>query len=176
MDATDAGRPILLALRGLADAVGRKRLRRSDIMEDVVTGSWRRFVFTGPETPAETVDHRAYALCVLDALHRALRRRDVFAIGSTRWADPRASLLEGAAWQQARPQVLTALRLTDPVESHLTAIAGRLDAAYTGMAGRLGPHPGTEHRTRHCGWNRTGTVGCGCTSRGWRPSRSQPVS
>jgi hypothetical protein len=32
----------------------------------------------------EGIDHRAYTVCVLEHLHRALRRRDVFAIGSDR--------------------------------------------------------------------------------------------
>lgn len=81
MSSTDVGRPVLLAMQGLADLLGRKRLQRSDIVEGVVTGSWRRFVFTGDPAPGggELVDLRAYALCVLDALYRALRRRDLYA-------------------------------------------------------------------------------------------------
>ena len=35
--------------------------------------------------------------------------------------------------------MLTALRLTDPVTAHLSDLAGRLDAAYLGLAARLGP-------------------------------------
>ena len=93
-----------------------------------------------PAAPGgEFVDLRAYVLCVLDSLYRALRRRDVYALGSIPWGDPRATLLAGAAWEQARPQVLTALRLTDPVTSHLSDLAGRLDVAYRGPAERLGP-------------------------------------
>jgi hypothetical protein len=85
------------------------------------------------------VDHRAYALCVLERLYLSLRRRDVYAAsGSRRWGDPRARLLDGNAWEQTRPQVLTALRLTEPAETHLTDLAGRLDAAYLGLAARLG--------------------------------------
>jgi len=61
------------------------------------------------------------------------------ASGSRRWGDPRARLLDGNAWEQTRPQVLTALRLTEPAETHLTDLAGRLDAAYLGLAARLGP-------------------------------------
>ncbi len=141
MASTDAGRPVLLAVQGWADLLGRKRLRRSEIIEDVVVGSWRRFVFTVDPAPpgGELVDLRAYVLCVLDGLYRALRRRDVYALGSLRWGDPRANLLDGPAWEQARPQVLTALRLTEPVNSHLTDLAGRLDSAYLELAARLGP-------------------------------------
>jgi hypothetical protein len=137
--ATDAGRPILTAVRGLADLAGRKRVRREQVVDELVTGSWRRLVFANQELPAGTIDHRAYALCVLEALHRGLRRRDVYAVGSARWGDPRARLLDGESWEQARPQVLTALRLSDAAETHLGELADRLDAAYIDLATRLGP-------------------------------------
>ena len=91
------------------------------------------------QLPAETIDHRAYALCVLKALHRGLRRRDVYAVGSARWGDPRARLLDGESWEQARPQVLTALRLSDAAETHLGELADRLNAAHIDLATRLGP-------------------------------------
>lgn len=83
------------------------------------------------------MDHRAYTLCVLEALHRALRRRDLYAVGSLRWGDPRARLLDGEAWDQARPDVLTALRLQDPVDTNLSNLAARLDTAYTDLAARI---------------------------------------
>ena len=135
--ATQAGAPVLTAVRRLAQLIGRKRVRRDEVIEAVVTGSWSRLVFASPDLPPDSVDGRAYALCVLEGLHRALRRRDVYAVGSPRWGDPRAALLDGPGWEQARPQVLTALRLTEPVETHLTELAGRLDAAYLGLAAQL---------------------------------------
>jgi len=144
--ATDAGQPTLAAVRGLADLTGRKRVPAEEVVGEVVAGSWRRLVYA-PDLPAGTVDVRAYALCVLDALHRALRRRDVYAVGSVRWSDPRARLLDGVAWEQASPQVLTALQLTGAVEAHLTELAGRLDAAYTSLAARLSPPLEPSERT-----------------------------
>ncbi len=36
----------------------------------------------------------AYVFCVLEALHAALRRRDVYAVGADKWGDPRARLIE----------------------------------------------------------------------------------
>ena len=137
--ATDAGQPVLTAVGSLAELAARRRIRPADVVQDVVGESWRRLVFANPDLGAGAVDHGAYALCVLEALHRALRRRDVYATGSVRWSDPRARLLDGGAWEQARPEVLTALRLTDPPETHLAELAGRLDTAYTDFAARLGP-------------------------------------
>ena len=139
LGATDAGRAVLAAAQTLPELLGRKRVRGGQVDEALVTGSWRRLVFANPDLPEGVVDHRAYALCVLDRLYSSLRRRDVYATGgSRRWGDPRARLLDGEVWEQTRPQVLTALRLTEPAETHLTDLASRLDAAYTGLAARLG--------------------------------------
>ncbi|WP_426938369.1 hypothetical protein ACQCSV_09960 [Pseudarthrobacter sp. S3] len=82
--ATPAGSPLLTAVRGLGGLVGRKRVTRSEIVDEVVTGTWRRLVFPGTESPDGIVDHRVYTLCVLESLHRALRRRGVYAVGSAR--------------------------------------------------------------------------------------------
>lgn len=120
--ATGAGAPIRAAARSLPDLAGRKRVRPDEVDGSLVTGSWRRLVFSAPGLPAGTVDHRAYALCVLEQLHRALRRRDVFAAGSVRWGDPRARSLSGEEWEAAKPQALAALRLEEPGSVHLAAL------------------------------------------------------
>ncbi len=57
----------------------------------VPAGWWRQLVFA-PGRPEATVDRNAYVFCVLEQFHQRLRRRDVFATASTRWADPRAGL------------------------------------------------------------------------------------
>jgi Tn3 transposase DDE domain len=134
---TDAGAPILAAARSLPDLAGRKRVRAGEVDGSLVTGSWRRLVFSGPDVQVGTVDRRAYALCVLEQFHRALRRRDVFATGSVRWGDPRARLLSGEEWEAAKPQALTALRLDEPASVHLAALGRTLDIAWRGLATRL---------------------------------------
>ena len=133
--ATDAGTPVLAAARSLPDLAGRKRVRPDEVDGSLVTGSWRRLVFSAPDLPAGTVDHRAYALCVLEQLHRALRRRDVFAAGSVRWGDPRAQLLSGEEWEAAKPQALAALRLEEPASVHLAALGRTLDVGVAGPGG-----------------------------------------
>ena len=47
-----------------------------------------------------TVDRAGYACCVLDQLRTRLRRRDIYAPGSTRWGDPRAELLTPGDWDR----------------------------------------------------------------------------
>ncbi|MGM0349164.1 hypothetical protein [Streptomyces sp. Adlamb9] len=56
---------------------------------------WRRLVFARPDVPHGLVGKAAYSFCVLEHLHRSLRRRDVFAKDGDRWGDPRAKLLAG---------------------------------------------------------------------------------
>ncbi len=73
-----------------------------------------------------------------------LRRRDVYAVDFARWGDPRTRLLDGEAWEQARPDVLTALRLQDPVDAHPSDLAARLDTAYTVLAVRIQPPEATS--------------------------------
>jgi hypothetical protein len=58
-----------------------------------VPAAWQRAVYRNPDLPAAVADRDAYVLCILEQLHRALRRRDIFADPSVRWADPRAQLL-----------------------------------------------------------------------------------
>ena len=141
---TEAGATLLQAVRGLGALVGRKRVERSEIVDDVVGGAWRRLIFPDPADDGP-VDHRAYTLCVLEAAHRALRRRDLFAERSRRWGDPRVQLLDGDAWSNAKPDVLRALQLADPFGTHMKHLAGRLDDAYTSIATRLGEGPGDEN-------------------------------
>ena len=102
-----------------------------------MAGSWRRLVFASPELPAGVADHRAYVCCVLEALHRGLRRREIYAEGADRWGDPRARLLDGERWETARPRVLEALDLPADPNSHLQALAVTLDDAYRQVASEL---------------------------------------
>ncbi|MGX6606583.1 Tn3 family transposase [Micromonosporaceae bacterium Da 78-11] len=102
----------------------------------VPAGWWRQLVFI-PGRPEGTVDRNAYVFCVLEQFHQRLRRRDIFATASTRWADPRAQLLAGEAWEVARGSVLNALQLPDEPDALLDAYAEELDAAWQHTAGRL---------------------------------------
>ena len=145
--AVGAGEEVLQAFRRLPELVGRKKVRPSEVASKLVTGTWRRLVFGRPGAGADVVDHRAYVFCVLEHLHRALRRRDVFAVGSDRWGDPRARLLSGDAWERAKPEVLSAFGLSEGPEPHLGEITARLDASYRGVASRLESNQALELTT-----------------------------
>ena len=92
MEATAPARPVLDAYRALGTWLAERprttRLPDTEVPMEVVNASWEPHV-----RDRGTVDRAAYACCVLDQLRAGLRRRDVYAPGSTRWGDPRAELL-----------------------------------------------------------------------------------
>jgi len=142
--ATPQGGPVLAALRGLADLMGRKKVTPAEIDTTMLSGSWRRLVLDAPQLEPGCVDWKAYVFCVLEAFHRMLRRREIFARNSSKWGDPRADLLDGAAWERTRPVVLTSLGLTATASEHLQARAQLLDGTYKEVASRL---PGNTQAT-----------------------------
>jgi TnpA family transposase len=129
---TTAGRGVLAALAGLDALRGRRKVRREEIDAGLVPPAWRAAVYE--RTDGVEVDRDAWVVCVLEQLRAGLRRRDVFAAGSTRWGDPRAQLLDGEAWGAVRDQALCSLGLQSPVSEHLAARAEVLDAAWKGLA------------------------------------------
>lgn len=90
-----------------------------------------------PHLEPGEADWKAYSFCVLEQVHRLLRRKEVFAVNSSKWSDPRAKLLAGEAWEQARPTVLASLGLPADAAEHLAARAALLDGTYRDVAARL---------------------------------------
>ena len=97
---TDAGTRILAALRGLPKMMAARKPGADHIrgFEGLVAGSWRRLVFASPKLEVPLIDRPAYVFCVLETLHDALRRRDVYAVGADKWGDPRVRLIEPRLW------------------------------------------------------------------------------
>ncbi len=52
LSAADAGRPVAAAVRSLPELAGRKRVRRGEVDETLVTGSWRGLVSPTRTSPA----------------------------------------------------------------------------------------------------------------------------
>ncbi len=128
--AAPGGKGTLDALDYLA-ALGRSRQPTLDNPPlDIITNPWKRLVFDGEQRVAR----RGYTLCFLDKLQDALRRRDVYVENSDRWGDPRAKLLQGAAWQANRAQVCRSLG--HPVQAHdaITGLTRQLDETYQRVA------------------------------------------
>jgi hypothetical protein len=83
------------------------------------------------------VDRNAYVFCVLELFHTGLRHRDIFAAASDRWSDPRARLLTGARWAEAKDAALGALQLPDDPEELLAGHAADLDGAWRAVGGGM---------------------------------------
>lgn len=136
-EATAAGRPVLDALAAISQLKHRARFVPMEVGTSLVPPAWRRFVHPKPGM----VDRYAYTFCLVDQLREALHRRDVFVNDSTRWSDPRKLLLEGAAWEAARPGVCRALGRDPTPERALRDLAADLDRAYRMAAEHLPTNP-----------------------------------
>jgi TnpA family transposase len=139
---TDAGAVLaaFTALPDLLDANPSKRVpagfldaRKVDV--DIVPAGWKTQVFAKGR-PEGTVDRNGYVFCVLDLFHQRLKRRDIFATASSRWADPRAQLLSGPAWESQREMLLDSLQLPEDPDALLRAYAVELDEMWRHMVAR----------------------------------------
>ncbi|MGN9789147.1 hypothetical protein ACTMTF_47695 [Nonomuraea sp. ZG12] len=137
--ATAVGSPIVAAVKALPKLTAARKPGREHIkgFEKLVTGSWRRLVFGNPALQAPQIDRPAYVFAILEALHLALRRRDVYAVGADKWGNPRARLIEERLWVRERSSVLTALGLQADPRAHLRELADLVDDAYTQVAAGL---------------------------------------
>jgi TnpA family transposase len=131
LGAMPAGQPVLKALQHLQKMENGKAHGLKMPLE-FVPKSWLRRVIKN-----DVVDRRAWTLCLVDRLRGAIRRRDIFAAPSLRFADPRIGMLEGAAWEVARPTVCRTLGRTHNVAEEINTLSERLDQAYRSVAGNL---------------------------------------
>jgi len=142
--ANTEGATVLAAMRALPDALayrshhhGATVLPLRLIDPAVVSGVWQRLVFGYPARTDGLVDRNAYVFCVLEQFHRHLKRREIYAPGSSRWRDPNAQLLGGAEWEAVRTSVLTDLGLPADPEELLARHTATLDATYRAVLARL---------------------------------------
>jgi TnpA family transposase len=131
-----AGEPVVAAFDWLRSNIARKK-PGNDAPREVIRKPWQRHVLREDGS----VDFHAYTFCVLDELHTAIRRRDVFVAPSWRYADPRAGLLDGAEWEVTRPIICRTLGLSAQPEPTLSALTNELDRTYRAVAARLPDNP-----------------------------------
>ena len=131
LEAIDSARPVLTAWRALGDWFAGKPRTTSrpadELPPGVVTPSWRPHVH---DQQAGTVDRAGYTCCVLDQLRVRLRRRDIYAPGSTRWGDPRAELLPQHSWAGRRETLCEELALDPDPATVVDQLSAALDAAW----------------------------------------------
>jgi len=108
LHAAPGGTDVLAAWEALSDLEGRRIVRADKVPLSLATGAWTTRV-VGPDG---VLNRPAFTFLVLERLREALRRRDVYAPVSQRWADPRARLLDGKDWEAARDEVAASLVTT----------------------------------------------------------------
>ena len=80
---TEAGMPVIGALRELGKVQARRKPGVEHIDTRLLEGSWKRLVLGDPLLAVNgIIDKKAWTFCVLEALHTALKRRDVYAKGA----------------------------------------------------------------------------------------------
>ncbi|MDQ2944969.1 MAG: Tn3 family transposase, partial [Acidobacteriota bacterium] len=126
--ASPAGQPLIEAIGYLKSFDADKKAITEPPL-DIVDAAWRGHVICDGK-----VDPQAYTFCFLDRLRKGLRRRDVFAAPSVRYADPRVGLLEGEAWEGARPFICRSLGLPVSADEALAALRQELDKTYRAVA------------------------------------------
>lgn len=131
--ATQAGKPLLEALSFLRNLEEQRKPEMSKAPLDVVPPAWKR-VIIGKD---KQINRAVYTLCVIQQLQERLRRRDIYVARSERWGDPRAKLLQGAAWETVRSQVCRTLQREADAESELRRLSQHLEVAYQQTASRL---------------------------------------
>src|SRR5271157_51278 len=131
LGATPAGRPVLDAVHHLR-ADGGRGSTPSAPLGFVPTG-WKRQVVARDGG----IDALGYRLCLLESMRNAIRRRDLFAAPSLRYADPRLGLLSGPTWEAARPAICRTLGLSTDAPAEVSRLSERLDAAYRTTATNL---------------------------------------
>ncbi|SNS04349.1 Tn3 family transposase [Hymenobacter mucosus] len=148
LEGSPSAKPLLDAWYFLRaqEAGGRCRPKWGTAPRTFVPKSWARQVFAS----RDEVNPAAYTLCVLDRLHQALRRREVFVTTSDRYGDPRAEMLRGEDWDAARESVARALgRSLDPA-LELVRLQAQLRSAYAEVRETL-PHNTALHVLQHDG-------------------------
>ncbi|MFO7642718.1 MAG: Tn3 family transposase [Candidatus Competibacteraceae bacterium] len=141
--ASPAGAPVVAALDWLRVNASRAK-PANDAPRAVIAKAWQHHVLD----EKDQVNLRAYTFCVLDELRAALRRRDVFATPSWRYADPRVGLLSGAEWEAARPIICRTLGLPADPQPILATLAEELDQTYREVAARLPENPAVRFETQ----------------------------
>lgn len=140
--ANAAGLPVVAALDWLRLNLTRKKPVSAAPM-DVIGKAWKSQVLDADGS----IDRQAYVFCVLEQLHTALKRRDVFVTPSWLYGDPRAGLLDGAEWLTMRPTICRTLDLSITPNPTLNALAVELDRTYQAVAARLPQNPAVRFET-----------------------------
>jgi TnpA family transposase len=141
-ESTPGGRPMLEAVQFLQSIEGRPRASMQPAPRGIIPRSWQRYVLErnaaqGNGQPETQVNRRAYTVCVVERLHEALRRHEVFVEPSERWGDPRVKLLPREQWEGMRAKICQTLGREVEAAPALSLLGQQLEEAYQRTAAHL---------------------------------------
>ncbi|MCC5468645.1 Tn3 family transposase [Pelosinus baikalensis] len=110
----------------------------SDAPLDGISPFWRKLV---TKDLTNTIDPCGYTFWAIDRMYDALKKHDIYVRDSQHYGDPREQLLQGSAWETARPQILRMLEWPSSAEEALEPLAKELDQAYRKAAERWADNP-----------------------------------
>jgi hypothetical protein len=131
--AAPAGAPVLQAVDYVKGLPSRRNPRLDDAPLEIVDAGWKRLVLE----KNGHVNQPAYTLCVLERLQDRLRRRDISVEASERWSDPRAQLLQGAAWEAQRTNICRTLGHPSSTDDLVAGLSAALEATYRRVSARF---------------------------------------
>ena len=143
-EATPAGQPVLSAWEFLREHDGCNKKRWIGPPVTGMTAGWRKAAIDEDNNRANP---REYIFWVLEQMHEALRRHDIYVSGSERYGDPRAQLLKGIAWTNVRPQILRTLDWSLNAEESLAPLTSELNATYCRTISRWDQNPAVRIET-----------------------------
>ncbi|MDF9513022.1 Tn3 family transposase [Bacillus paranthracis] len=92
-----------------------------------MNANWAKVVI---DKDSGTVNHRAYTFWMLEQVLEALHRHDLYIVGSEKYGDLRAQLLQGEEWKSIRPSILRSLDWSIDSYESLTPLKEELDKTY----------------------------------------------
>ncbi len=143
--ATPAGQPALRAWEFLAVSESKSgKNKYADAPLDGISPSWKKLV---AKDSTGRIDLCAYTFWVIDRMYDALQKRDVYVDNSERYGDSRALLLQGKAWEDARPNILRILNWPSSADDALKPLAEELDTVYKQTAAGWADNPAARIET-----------------------------
>lgn len=142
--ASPGGYQVAEAVKWLRDKPDWSKADVETAPTDVISKSWRPYVLDGV---GKVKDPKAYVFAIIDAWHKAVKRRDVFATPGIRYADPRIGMLEQREWQNAKGIVCRTLNRTLDGPAEVKRLTDVLDATFTRVAARAGQNTDLKFET-----------------------------
>ena len=136
-EATPSGKAALERWDFVRRHWGEPRSRWQTAPTTGLTAAWRAVI----RDEKGRIHPAAYTVWAVYSAWEALRRHDLYHPGSPHYGDPRAQLLQGLAWDAAKPHVLRTLSWSaDPAEA-LAPLEQALDTAYRQTASHWDSNP-----------------------------------